>query len=176
MALGLAILIFSVVAVSNTSGDANLFGVLGERIRPILAGSGLAETNREYIQDYAADTALPTFGAGLGNANLLLTDSLNTRFVASFSSVYLHTAYSTGVIGLVLLAWVLVAPIVRVRARPILRGSPRLFLPVAAYVSWLLVMAGATEGLSEMFALVFAVVAYESRTEVGTGEAAERGT
>jgi hypothetical protein len=137
----------------------SLFGTLGRRIGNILKG-GFAKSDRDRINDYVTHNRPPIFGSGLGNANLLLGKYLHAKVVAGFISLYLDTLYATGIIGLVLLAYYLVAPLRAIRQKGLWRNSRMVFF-TAAYVGWLVDFAAGTEELTLMFALASALVACE---------------
>jgi O-antigen ligase len=161
-ALAAAFAIFSVVAVSNSSSGVSLFAVIGQRLAPILSDPGLSQTDRGYIADYVAHTPLPYLGSGLGNADIQLSSYLHSAPLSSFISLYLTTAYSLGVIGLLLLGAFLLTPVLGlVRRRRPQDGLPLLL--AAAYAAWIVVFAVAIEEFSLMFAIAFALLAFETR-------------
>lgn len=145
---------------ATPSQGVNLFGTLGRRIANILKG-GFAKSDRNYIYDYVTHNRPPLFGSGLGDANLLLGHYLHARVVASFISLYLAMLYATGILGLALLVFYLVAlPWKAIRQRGLWSNGRMLFV-MASYIAWLLDFAAGTEELTLMFALVSALLAFE---------------
>jgi len=138
----------------------NLFGTLGRRIANILRG-GFAKSDRDYISDYVAHNRPPLFGSGLGNANLLLGHYLHAKVVAGFISLYLNTLYATGILGLALLVYYLVAAPWRAIRQGGLWSNGRMLFVMAAYIAWLVDFAAGTEELTLMFALGSALLAFE---------------
>lgn len=159
---GISYVLFSVLVVSYSDTNTDLFSVIWDRVRPILEG-GMDATNRDYIYEYFATEPIPPLGQGLGNAGLYFSNYYGTELVASFLSLYFNTLYSTGYVGLALLSVFLLRPILAIRR--ISRGQDiqRKQILLAAYCSWLVVFAVHAEELSIMFVTIFAVVLYEAR-------------
>ena len=172
-----ALAIFYLLAVSNTNHRVNLFATIGDRIGPILKG-GLGQSDRNHVYDYVVHTIPPLFGAGLGNANLLLGQFMGTPVVAGFLSLYLNILYSVGLVGLAILMWFVVFPLYKIATNRDLRRDSRVLLMVGAYLAWLVVFAVAIEELTFMFALISALLAYaifnRSKSAASAREAVRR--
>lgn len=161
-AVAAALVLFSVVAVSQTAGDASFFGVIGERLAPIVADGGLSQSDRGYIFDYVARTPVPYFGEGLGNANILLSAYLHTGALSGFIGLYLNAMYSVGYAGVTLLAVFLITPVAHVaRSSAARRQSSEVFI-VASYLAWLILFISTAEELSVMFGVAFALLMFEA--------------
>lgn len=158
--VALAIVIFYLLAVSNTNGGVNLFATLGHRIAPILKG-GLENSDRNLVYGYVGHHAPPLLGYGLGNANLELTHYLHTKVIASFISLYLNTLYAMGYLGVILLGWFLLTPVFKVAGSTAFRRNETVMLTMAPYVAWLVVFSVAMEELTFMFAVVCALLSYQ---------------
>jgi hypothetical protein len=130
----------------------DLAAVITERAVPILE-SGITESNRGYVYEYAAATPLPIIGPGLGNSTLYFTEWMLSDVVVGFLSLYVNVLLSLGIIGLGLLAVFLARPIFQ----PV--GHAREAWPLyAAYFAWLVIFAVHAGELPLMFALTYALI------------------
>lgn len=155
----LSLILFQTFVVSNFAEQISLFGLLFERISPILQG-GVLESNRSYVWEYVSKVPIPFLGDGFGNPNLAFARYLGADLPASFLSVYFNTAYSTGWIGLVLIGGFLLSPLRRLWVTVIHPADDReLFLLTTAYCGWLVMYAVHSEELSPLFAVAFALLA-----------------
>lgn len=157
----LALVIFNSIVVSYGTGEINLFQVIGDRLAPIFFEGGMKESNRSYIYEYVANTSIPLFGSGLGNANILLSQYLGVEVVASFLSLYFNIVFSSGVLGLALLFLFFFRPVIKILVIKKLRQSKKILLILAAYLAWLIMLAVHAEELPMMFAVACALLAHE---------------
>ena len=161
LVFSLALVIFYIVVMPYAGGTKNLFRLIGHRLAPIITG-GPMQLNRDYIYRYIADAPFPLFGYGLGHANILLSKYFGAKLVTSFLSLYFYFLFSTGILGLALLCLFLFCPVTR--AVMILKKShtaDRFLFMSAAYFSWLVMFAVRSEEFTMMFAVTFALLAYE---------------
>jgi hypothetical protein len=121
----------------------------------------MKESNRSYIYEYVANTSIPLFGSGLGNANILLSQYLGVEVVASFLSLYFNIVFSSGVLGLALLFLFFFRPVIKILVIKKLRQSKKILLILAAYLAWLIMLAVHAEELPMMFAVACALLAHE---------------
>lgn len=157
----LALAVSYVVVVPYLGGTKSLFQVIGHRLAPIIEG-GPMQSNRGYIYRYIADAPLPLLGYGLGDANILLSGYFGAKLVTSFLSLYFYFLFSTGILGLALLCLFLFRPVVKaIRILRKSRTTDRFLFISAAYFSWLIMFAVAPEEFCMMFAVAFALLAYE---------------
>jgi hypothetical protein len=164
-ALGVvALLVFNQVVKGYDVKSVSLIAVLSERITPI-GEEGLSASDRDYVYQWVADARVPPVGPGFGNANLQFTHDIHADAPASFLSLYLYAAYSTGWIGAALLALFLIGPAARIWLNARRRLQDRsLYLLFAAYCAWLVMFAANSEEPSIMFAVVAGLLAFEVRT------------
>ena len=100
---GISYVLFSVLVVSYSDTNTDLFSVIWDRVQPIFEG-GMGASNRGYVYEYFATEPIPAVGQGLGNAGLYFSNYCGTELVTSLLSLYFSTLYSTGYVGLVLLS------------------------------------------------------------------------
>ncbi|OPX84858.1 MAG: hypothetical protein A4E53_03691 [Pelotomaculum sp. PtaB.Bin104] len=171
IAILIALVFFNAIAVSYGAGQTNLFQVISERMAPILFGGGMKVSDRDYIYQYLATTSLPLLGSGIGNANLLLSQYLESGLVTSFLSLYFNFMYSAGILGTILLTYFLLRPIVKILIIKKIRRNKQILFILAAYLSYLVMFAVNSEEFSMMFAVAFALLAYEIHSHESVGEA-----
>lgn len=167
-----AVALFSVMAVPNEPGGANLSELFIERAVPPLLG-GPSQSNRAYVYAFLAEERVPVIGYGLGHANLILSWHLRIDTIASFLSLYINILLSTGIVGLLLLVAALLHPPLRVVA---LRGaslSRPLLMVLAAYLAWLIMFAVSAEELPVMFGVVYALLAYAAQRRLPSAAGGE---
>ncbi len=175
VAVGLAALLFKYVAVANDGGSTNLLAVLADRLRPILS-DGIEVSNRDYVYEYVARTPFPLLGVGLGNANLLLTQTLGSEITVSFLSVYFATLYATGFVGLALLIVFLFAPlkcVVNYRLTQLPAHPAGLVALTAVFVAYVVMMGFRAEEIPMSFGTIYGMLAYVSRRHDDTLQAAK---
>jgi len=143
---------------SNPGEEKGILDVLEERTAVIFKG-GLAASNRDYIYDYVKNNPPSLFGVGLGNANLLLAQYRNSDAVSSFLNIFFATLYSTGILGLTLIACFFFTPIYQAlkRRRAFVRERKNVFL-FAAYISYCAVYCVASEELTFAFITTYALL------------------
>jgi hypothetical protein len=165
LAIGAAVAIFSLVAVENDDGSTNLLAVLGERVGPIV-DDGMQASNRDYIYYFVADTPVEVFGVGFGNSNLLLTTYRGSEVTVSFLSAYFVTLYSTGYVGLALLAYFLAAPLLAAlncRLSRSLAQRGDLLMLTAAYAAYVVMIGFRSEEIPVNLGIAYAMLTYVSR-------------
>jgi len=162
--LGFAVLIFSLIVVPYTGGSQNLLQVIGSRVAPIMT-KGMSASNQGYVYEYVENTPIPLFGRGFGNANILFGKYLGSELMGAFLSLYVQFLCSTGLVGLFLLSLFLLRPVGQViasmRSSATRATDSSLFFMLAAYLSWLAMFVVRSEELPIMFAVVFALLAYD---------------
>lgn len=164
LAVGAAAVIFSFVAVANEDGSTNLVAVLADRLKPIM-DDGVQASNRDYIYFFVADTPIPPFGVGFGNANLILTVYQGSSVIVSFLSTYFVILYSTGYVGMLLFVLCLLAPLkaaLNCRLNQSLTRPAVLMALTATYAAYALMMGFRAEELPLSFGTVYAMLAFVS--------------
>ena len=154
IAVGMFTLLVRTYSGIATAQSSNISDMLTRRITPMLS-EGVSGTDRAYIYNYVASAPAPVLGVGLGNAGLVLSESIGLNFPGSFLSLYLNTYYSLGPFGLALLAVFLLAPVVRA-ARCTFAERKQIFWLLAAYCAVLIAYGAAGDELSTISALSFA--------------------
>jgi O-antigen ligase len=155
--LALALLVFTVLATSNSVAHVDLGSVIWDRLEPIVETRSMEASNRSYTWDYIVESPPSLFGVGLGNANLRFGQYLHILPVPSFLSLYFNIAYSTGLVGLIFLARFLLMPVLGFIKRSTLH-PPEL---VAAYIAYLVAFSVHSEELSFQFAILYALATWQ---------------
>jgi hypothetical protein len=175
--LGAGLGLFYLIAMGKGGSSADLIGTLRDRATPLVVGEGIEATNRAAVFDYVLEHRVPPFGEGFGNANIVLGEDLSVEVIPSFLSLYVCFAYSVGIVGLILLAWFLGRPLLRVwRLRHWLEPGSAL-AAISGYLAWLIAFAAASEEFTFMFGIAFVLVdaaideALVNRMESEAGEA-----
>ena len=145
----------------NQNSAMIIMETLYSRINTLLAG-GLGATNRAYIYDNLKSLDISIFGYGIGNANILITESVKTDGMASFLSLYSYYLYGTGIIGLLLLLAFLAYPVIRLIRYPNAASSKMALLIVAGYAGWLVMYFGHSEELTLLFGVLYGLLVYLS--------------
>ena len=164
IALGLGLLLFAAQMTSVGITGQSVYSVLNVRTLEILEG-GVGHSNRAYIADFVKSFPPPVLGYGLGNANIYVASKLGIELIVSFLSLYVNIAYSSGMIGLLLLSVFLVQPIVRNAIVSSDRKKPRAVPILMGYVAYLFVFAAGPEELSVAFAVIAAFLLYDGSLE-----------
>lgn len=148
----------------------SLSNVLGARSKTILQ-QGMVGSDRGYIYRYVSTHRPSLWGQGLGNAHITLANHLHIQLTPSFLSLYFNVLYSTGILGLAILAALLLPPIgwLLFFKGP---GAESLLMVAAAYLAWLVIFAVHAEDLQPMFAVVFALLVYERNRLQSGGQVA----
>jgi hypothetical protein len=137
--------------------------MLRDRISPILRG-GIKGSNRYYIYEYIAANAMPFFGYGVGNANILLSNGLGIPIMASFLSLYLNTLFSMGIVGVALLIIFISWPLFEFYRIRKFRNYGQLFLLLGCHFSYIFAFMVNQEELTITFAIIYALLIYEIKT------------
>jgi hypothetical protein len=164
--LGFALLLFVAQITSVGISGQSVYSILNVRTLEILEG-GVGSSDRAYIAEFVHSFPPPLLGYGLGNANIFVASKLGIDLVVSFLSLYVNVAYSSGIIGLLLLSFFMIQPIVR---NAISDGGRKIRRPVPilmCYVAYLLVFAAGPEELSIAFAIIAAFLLYDGSIEEG---------
>lgn len=146
-------------SIYSTPGEEKgILDVLEERTTGIFE-RGMETSNRDYIYDYVKNNPPSLFGVGLGNSNLLLAQYLNRNAVSSFLNIFFAALYSTGILGLTLIACFFFTPIYQAlkRRRAFVRERKNVFL-FAAYISYCVVYCVAAEELTFAFVTTYALL------------------
>lgn len=148
-------LVFVMFVVPNPGGSVDILSVIDDRLRPILFEGGLLSSNRAYVYEFVSESAVPVFGYGFGNGNILFGSERGLGFVESFLSLYVNMLYALGYFGFVFFVLFLSIPIIGlIRCR---RSSPfHVQALFGAYIAWLVVYAVHSEELSVSFAVLYA--------------------
>jgi hypothetical protein len=158
----LGLVIFQGLVSSYSSNSADLFGVIGQRVDPILRQGGLSGTNRGYVYGFVAHEPPPLLGMGLGNANIALTAYLGVPIISSFLSLYLNFLYATGYVGLALVCLAVGMPLARFLKSRVER-TQYLTMVLASYLCYVIVFIVHLEEFTLMYALALALLVYETR-------------
>lgn len=162
LAIGIAAVVFNLVAVANEGGSTNLLSVLADRLQPIL-NDGIETSNRDYIYEYVTNTPFPLVGVGFGNSNLLLTFAFRSMVTVSFLSVYFAVLYSTGYVGLALLVMFLLVPlkgVLNCRMTQNLAHPAGLVALTAVFVAYVLMMGFRAEELPMSFGTIYGMLVF----------------
>jgi hypothetical protein len=170
IALGLGVLLFAAQMTSVGITGQSVYSVLNLRTLEILEG-GVGNSNRAYIADFVNAFPPPVLGYGLGNANIFVASKLGIDLIVSFLSLYVNVAYSSGMIGLLLLSLFMVQPIIRNAIMSADRTKRRPIAIIMGYVAYLLVFAAGPEELSVAFAVIAAFLVYDGSLEEGEASA-----
>ena len=157
-----SVAVFTCVAIANDFGTTNLFKVMMDRVHPIL-DDGFNGTNRGYLQEYYRAVPVTVTGVGFGHANILLAEFFGSPLMGSFLSLYRNVLYSTGWVGLILLAIFFVIPLWRVwimRTRCEINDRFDLFLLCTGYATWLFMFGSRSEEPPMAFAICYAFLAF----------------
>jgi hypothetical protein len=149
--------------VTTTGGDdRSVYSILNLRTLDLVQG-GAEKSNRAYIADLVEKFPPPAMGYGLGNANIFAAGRLGVDMIVSFLSLYINVAYSSGLIGLVLLSLFLVQPILRRGLSALWSDSVQPVAILMGYIAYLFVFAAGPEELSIQFAIMTAFLLYNGR-------------
>ena len=160
----IVLVIFNVLVISYTTERVGIFKIINNRLSPILFKGGMVQSNRGYVYKYiSSNLPLLSFGFGLGNANILFSQYLNSNLISSFLSLYFNYLYSTGILGVLLLCIFLFNPIMKVMSSKKIRQDSQIIFIVAPYISYLAMFAVHSEEFSIMFAIIYALMVYEIR-------------
>jgi len=158
------LVIFNVLVISYTEERIDIFKIINNRLSLILFKGGMVQSNREYVYRYISNNPPSLlFGTGLGNANILFSQYLNSNLICSFLSLYFNYLYSTGVLGLILLCIFLFNPVIKVMLSKKIRQDSQIIFIIAPYISYLAMFAVHSEEFSIMFAIIYALMVYEFR-------------
>lgn len=164
--LGFGVLLFLAQIMSVGIGGQSVYSVLNVRTLEILEG-GVGNSDRAYIAEFIKSFPPPILGYGLGNANIFVASKLGIDLIVSFLSLYVSIAYSSGMIGLLLLSFFMIQPIVRNAIADAGRKIRRPVSILMCYVAYLLVFAAGPEELSVAFAIIAAFLLYDGSLEEG---------
>jgi hypothetical protein len=166
MRIGLILILglgaFSLLAIEQ-DGRADLIAVVWDRLVPLMTEGGLSASNRNVIYEQVHAMQVPVFGYGLGNSNILLSESLGVEVMASYQSLYYNVLYSAGFIGLILLIYAFSEPLLRAWAKAPRVTDPRLLYAACGYIAWLVMFGVHAEQLNPMFAVAFVLLIFLSR-------------
>lgn len=141
-------------------GENDLISVLSERLAPIL-DLGLSASNRKAVYEYILLHPPPIFGYGFGLANLEYSDNIGSDMVVSYLSLYVNIVYSTGYLGLFIIAIGLLNPIYYFNSiRKRIRLDPTINSVCAAYIAWLIILFFRSEELEPMLGVVVGMFIY----------------
>lgn len=120
-----------------------LYTTLNSRFSVLIDG-GVAATNRAEMWTYLTTQVPPILGYGIGNSNILLSKFNGSSLMSSHLSLFSNYYFSTGILGLGMVAWIMLAPIVQVAAMGLRQRASLLpfLLPCAA---WLVNYSGDAE-------------------------------
>lgn len=164
IALGLGLLLYAAQMTSVGLTGQSVYSVLNVRTLEILEG-GVGNSNRAYIADFVDSFPPPVLGYGLGNANIYVASKLGIDLIVSFLSLYVNVAYSSGIIGLLLLSIFMAQPIIRNAIVSTDRKKRRPIAILMGYVAYLFVFAAGPEELSVAFAVIAAFLLYDGSLE-----------
>jgi hypothetical protein len=162
-----AVVVFNLFAAGYYAESKGLFGVIAERLEPILWGEGMAASNRSYVYTYISDEPLRVVGVGLGHSNIEFSAHHGFSLMGSFVSLYFNYLQAVGVVGLGLMLIYLGFPVVRAVGLPGKRKNRDLTILLAAYVAWLVMFAVHAEEPGIMFGVAFALLVYETGARRG---------
>lgn len=151
--------VFTELASLNPWGSVDVWGVIIDRMSPIIFGGGLMESNRAYVYEFVSKNPFPVIGYGLGNGNILFGESQGIGLIGSFLSLPVNMLYALGYIGVVVIVVFLLTPLF-VLSRYRTRDPRYLYALLAAYIGWLVVYSVLSEELSISFAILYATCIY----------------
>ena len=170
VAIALGVLIVAAKSTSIGLGGQSVYTMLNVRTLDILEG-GIGNSNRAYIADFVANFPPPVIGYGLGNSNIFAASKMGIDLIVSFLSLYVNVMYSSGLIGLGLLAVFLAQPIFRRALYAVNATGEQSIAVLMAYVAYLFLFAAGAEELSISFAVITAFMIFDA----GKGQRAEDG-
>ncbi len=167
--IALAGLIFSAFVSVNEKKYGGLAEVMWSRIEPIFK-EGVKGTDRNYVYTYTEKHPAKFFGEGLGNANLRFSKDQKLEATASFLNLYLNTLYSLGYLGLALLIWFILSPLLIVAFRNRLSHNAHFYFILSGYCGWIIIFFSHAEELSYQFGVAYALLVYLIRNSTLSGQ------
>ncbi|HJP60778.1 MAG TPA: hypothetical protein VJ865_12295, partial [Gemmatimonadaceae bacterium] len=167
VAVALGLLLLAAKFTSIGLNGQSVYTMLNVRTLDILEG-GIGNSDRAYIADFISRYPPPVVGYGLGNANILAASKMGIDLIVSFLSLYVNVMYSSGLIGLGLLAVFLVQPIVRRGLYAVGAAGERSIAVLMGYVAYLFLFAAGAEELSISFAIITAFMLYDASSGLRT--------
>lgn len=150
---------FSVLAFTYEGEDVSLIEALQARIGPIIREMSFAETNRASVFEFMAACDISPLGVGLGHPNILLSDYLGSLLPSSLLNLYYNVLVAGGIVGGVLLALILAAPIAKWWKRS--SGSNgRDWAVMASYSAWLVIFFFLAEEFEPIFGVAYSLLAF----------------
>lgn len=165
--------LFNWLVVPEEDGSASIFSVISGRLAPVLS-NGAGSSNRGYIYDYVTSHPPSVLGIGLGHSNIVFANEVRSYLITSFNSVYVNIAYSSGLLGLILLGYFLLKPVGRVIRKPVGSRPRSLYYVAAAFLAWLFLLGTMSEEFPFIFSVTFALLAFEGSATRRTASKAEK--
>lgn len=163
-------IIFSSIISVNEKKYGGLIEVMWSRIEPILE-EGVTSTNRGYVYKYTDKHPAAFFGDGLGNANLRFSKDQKLKATASFLNMYVNVLYSLGYIGLGLIIWFIISPLLLIAFKNKFSNNSDFYFVLSAYCGWLIIYFSHAEELSYQFGLAYALLVFMIKNKKPDGNA-----
>ncbi|WP_069133153.1 hypothetical protein [Rhodohalobacter halophilus] len=129
------------------------------RVKPIVYGMEIAETNRADPYKYIIENGIPWIGNGPGNANLLLTQFKGSSTISSFLNIYINYLFAVGILFSPILIAIFIYPL-WLCVEKFSKITPQV---ISLYVSMLIVGSALNQEFS--IALIYSIcfIIYESK-------------
>jgi hypothetical protein len=163
-ALTAAALISKGIYVDTNNQQTTIYTIVSSRIVDLIH-SGVQSSSRGYVYNFISKYPFPITGYGLGNVNILLSNSMGSSLIVSTLSLYYNILYSAGLVGFFLLSIFLLRPALHFMVRNWNSKSLRPSFLLMAYVAMLICFTVLTEELTIAFAISAGFLSYQGSME-----------